>query len=120
MSDGVWVLPSQLIRISGQTNKPSNLVVFMSSASLEILRELPSLSARLRRGQEDRMPGRVQPNAPRVAQPARLFPPADLRPLLPNEEPLAERPAYLGLQDGSSLVVLASVSILTRLLSLPT
>ena len=82
----------------------------MSSASLEVLQELPSLAARLRRGEEDRMPSLNGPSGGRVAQPARLFPPADPRPLLQHEEPLAESPAYLGLRNGSSMVVLASVS----------
>ena len=89
----------------------------MSSASLEVLQELPSLSARLRRGQEDRMPGQL-PAGPRqgVARPAQLLPPLDLRPLLPNEEPMAENVAQFDLRAGASLVVLARVCAFNKLL----
>ena len=97
----------------------------MSSASLEVLQELPSLAARLRRGQEDRMPGSL-PSGPRlnqrqvVAQPAQLLPPVDLRPLLPNEEPPGEGLAHFQLRAGSSLVILARVSdLLSSCFDLP-
>ena len=123
----VWVggccdLWSQLTRISRceLANPASWTVVYMSSASLEVLRELPSLSARLQRGQEDRMPGSL-PTGPQqsVAQPAQLMPPIDLRPLLANEEPPAEGLAHFGLRAGSSIVVLARVGDFTSCFDLP-
>ena len=83
----------------------------MSGNSCEVIRELPSLAARLRRGQTDRMPGRlpgVSDGLGRVQAAPRLLPPMDDRPLLDHAEPIGRlTPFDLA---PSTLIILAKVS----------